>query len=290
MIASMTGFARTEATGPWGTLVCELRSVNHRFLEIGFRLPDALRGLEGDFRRLAQASLKRGKVDCTFSIRAIVAGEAAIDLDPGALDRVIAAVGRVAPRLGAAGSVNVLDILRWPGVLRDAGSDGRDQALLDAARKLLQDSLDELSATRLREGERLRDLIEQRCRALTGYVATVRSRAPEIRARAQAKLQERLAELGVTIDEGRIEQEIAILLQRLDADEELDRLSGHLEETRRIIASNEPAGRRLDFLMQELNREANTLSSKSQDLETTRIAVEMKVAIEQMREQVQNIE
>jgi len=290
MIASMTGFARKEATGTWGTLVCELRSVNHRFLEIGFRLPDGLRGIEGDFRRLAQASLKRGKVDGTFSIRGVAAGEAAIDLDSEALDRVIAAVSRVAPQLGAAGSVNVLDILRWPGVLRDAGSDGQDQALLDAARGLFQEALDELSAARLREGERMRDVIEQRCRALAGYVTTVRGRAPEIRARAQAKLQERLAELGVTVDAGRIEQEIAILLQRLDADEELDRLSGHLEETRRIIASNEPAGRRLDFLMQELNREANTLSSKSQDLETTRIAVEMKVAIEQMREQVQNIE
>ena len=290
MIASMTGFARQEATGPWGALVCELRSVNHRFLEIGFRLPDVLRGLEGDFRRLAQGSLKRGKVDGTFSIRAGAAGEAAIDIDPQALERVIAAVGPLASRLGGAASVNVLDVLRWPGVLRDSGGDARNEALLDTARTVFQQALADLSVARLREGERLREHIEQRCRALSGFVAAVQGRAPEVRARAQTKLQERLAELGATVDSSRIEQELAMLLQRLDTDEELDRLSGHLEETRRIIASNEPAGRRLDFLMQELNREANTLSSKSQDLETTRIAVEMKVAIEQMREQVQNIE
>jgi len=293
MIASMTGFARREVSGAWGTLVCELRSVNHRFLEIGFRLPDALRALEPDFRRLAQAGLKRGKVDCSFSFRGGATAEGSLDIDEAGLSRLLTTLRGIAPQLAGLGeqrSISMLELLRWPGVLRDAGAEAPDEAMLAGARALFQEAVTELATTRSREGERLRDIIEQRCQALIGYVAAVRARAPEIRARSQAKLKERLAELGVSVEQGRIEQEIALLLQRLDADEELDRLSGHLEETQRIIASNEAAGRRLDFLMQELNREANTLSSKSQDLETTRIAVEMKVAIEQMREQVQNIE
>ena len=162
--------------------------------------------------------------------------------------------------------------------------------MLATARRLFADTVEDLVAARTREGVRLRELLEQRCVALEGFVSQVRGRLPEVHTRIRARLQERVAELKGQVDQDRLEQELALLLQRLDVDEELDRLTGHIEEIRRVIAGNEPAGRRLDFLMQELNREANTLSSKSQDLETTRAAVEMKVAIEQMREQVQNVE
>jgi uncharacterized protein (TIGR00255 family) len=185
-------------------------------------------------------------------------------------------------------TVNVLDVLRWPGVLRDDSDVGEE--LLIAAHALFGSTLEELVAARAREGMRLRELLEQRCAGLETLVSYVRTRLPEVHLRVRAKLNERLTELQANVDRDRLEQELALLLQRLDVDEELDRLAGHIVEIRRVINGNEPAGRRLDFLMQELNREANTLSSKSQDIETTRSAVDMKVMIEQMREQVQNVE
>jgi uncharacterized protein (TIGR00255 family) len=185
-------------------------------------------------------------------------------------------------------TVNVIDVLRWPGVLRDDSDSGEE--LLGTARGLFGATLEDLVAARAREGERLRELLEQRCEGLDTLLAQVRARLPEVHSRVRLRLKERLAELQANVDRERLEQELALLLQRLDVDEELDRLAGHIVEIRRVIQGNEPAGRRLDFLMQELNREANTLSSKSQDLETTRSAVDMKVIIEQMREQVQNVE
>src|SRR5579863_6239814 len=288
MIASMTGFARREATGEWGTLVCELRSVNHRFLETGFRLPDELRAAEGELRaRLAQ-KVRRGKVDCTMSYRRPSGVSGSFEVDARALERLLHAAQTVARSLQGPTTLNVLDVLRWPGVLREDGVDG--EPLLAAAGALFAATLDELSAARAREGQRLRELLEQRCRALEGLIGAVRIRVPETQARARTRLKERLAELTAGVDQERLEQELALLLQRLDVDEELERLAGHVAEVRRVIGAGEPAGRRLDFLMQELNREANTLSSKSQDLEMTRSAVDMKVVIEQMREQVQNAE
>jgi uncharacterized protein (TIGR00255 family) len=288
MIASMTGFARREATGEWGTLVCELRSVNHRFLEAGFRLPDELRSAEGELRtRLAQ-KVRRGKVDCSMSYRRPTGAPGVLEVDALALERLLAAAQSVGRALHAPSSVNVLDVLRWPGVLREELVGG--EPLLAAAGALFSTTLDELTATRAREGQRLRELLEQRCTALEGLIAAVRARLPEVQARARTRLAERIAELTAAVDHERLEQELALLLQRLDVDEELERLTGHVAEVRRVIGAGEPAGRRLDFLMQELNREANTLSSKSQDLETTRCAVDMKVLIEQMREQVQNAE
>jgi uncharacterized protein (TIGR00255 family) len=288
MIASMTGFARRETSGPWGSLVCELRSVNHRFLESGFRLPDELRVAESELRQHLLRELKRGKVDCTLTFRPVREGERALNIDAAALERVLAQVRGLASALPERYSINPLDILRWPGVIRDESPAGEE--LLATARRLFADTVEDLVAARTREGVRLRELLEQRCVALEGFVSQVRARLPEVHTRIRARLQERVAELKGQIDQDRLEQELALLLQRLDVDEELDRLTGHIEEIRHVIAGNEPAGRRLDFLMQELNREANTLSSKSQDLETTRAAVEMKVAIEQMREQVQNVE
>jgi uncharacterized protein (TIGR00255 family) len=288
MIASMTGFARREATGAWGTLVCELRSVNHRFLEAGLRLPDELRVAEGELRARLAKQLRRGKVDCSINYRRPAGTAGALEIDGAALERLLAAVQLVARTMPQAAAVSALDVLRWPGVVRDESAVGDE--LLGAAYAVFGVTLDELVAARAREGLRLRELLEQRCTGLETLVADVRARLPEVQARMRARLAERLAELAASADPERLEQELAILLQRLDVDEELERLSGHIAEVRRVIGGNEPAGRRLDFLMQELNREANTLSSKSQDLETTRSAVDMKVLIEQMREQVQNAE
>ena len=198
----------------------------------------------------------------------------------GAVREVLAALPKA--------TVDAVEVLRWPGVVETASPDA--EALLGAGRTLFQQTLDELGAMRLREGKRLGELIEQRCAGLGTLVVQVRARLPEIQARVRSRLHERVAELLASVDRDRIEQELVLQLQRLDVAEELDRLTGHIEETRRVMASGEAAGRRLDFLMQELNREANTLASKSQDLDTTRLTVDMKVLIEQMREQVQNVE
>jgi uncharacterized protein (TIGR00255 family) len=287
MIASMTGFARRELAGSFGTLTCELRSVNHRYLEPGFRLPEELRPLESDLRQQLARSLKRGKVDCTMHLRGAQAGERELRLDPAALERVAGAVREVLAALPKA-TVDAVEVLSWPGVVETASPDG--EALLGAGRSLFQQTLDELGAMRLREGKRLGELIEQRCAGLGALVVQVRARLPEIQARVRSRLHERVAELLASVDRDRIEQELVLQLQRLDVAEELDRLTGHIEETRRVMGSGEAAGRRLDFLMQELNREANTLASKSQDLDTTRLTVDMKVLVEQMREQVQNVE
>jgi uncharacterized protein (TIGR00255 family) len=286
MIASMTGFARQERSGAFGTLVCEIRSVNHRFLDAAVRLPDSCRGLESELRQNLARELRRGKVDCTVLHRPPTA--AALQVDEAALAPLLARTRQLAKQLPEQGRINILDLLRWPGVLREEQLDG--EALHAAVRELFDGTLASLSAARSREGQRLTELIVQRCDALAALIAQVRARLPEVLARVRARIEARLAELGGELNQERVEQEIVLLLHRLDVDEELDRLTGHIEETRRTLAAPEAAGRRLDFLLQEFNREANTLSSKSQDLETTRIAVEMKVAIEQMREQVQNIE
>ena len=232
--------------------------------------------------------MRRGKVDCTLTYRRAQGAGGTLEVDTAALERVLAAVKVVGRSLPASESISALDVLRWPGVLREESASGEE--LLAAAYGVFGATLEELVAARGREGERLRELLEQRCTGLEALVASVRTRLPEVQARVRARLNERVAELAASVDPERMEQELAVILQRLDVDEELERLSGHIDEVRRVIRGAEPAGRRLDFLMQELNREANTLSSKSQDLETTRAAVDMKVLIEQMREQVQNAE
>ena len=209
-------------------------------------------------------------------------------MDEATLAPLITRTKQLAKSLPEQGRINVLELLRWPGVLREEQPD--IEALTAAVRELFDAAVAGLSAARTREGQRLAELITQRCDALAALIVQVRGRLPEVLARVRSRLEERLAELGGQLNQERIEQEIVLLLHRLDVAEELDRLTGHIEETRRTLVAPEAAGRRLDFLLQEFNREANTLSSKSQDLETTRIAVEMKVAIEQMREQVQNIE
>jgi len=302
MIHSMTGFARRETSGAWGQLTCEVRSVNHRYLEPGFRLPEELRGLEGELRQTLPKLLRRGKVDCTVHLRVTRGAERELQVDEATLARVLERVADIADRASGAGlsntintalgitkvQINPMDVLRWPGVLQDSAPD--NDVLTAAARALFTDSVRELVAMRAREGERLRDLVLQRCEALVGLIDAARTQLPELRDRARQRLQTRLVELGATVEATRFEQEVALLLQRADVDEELDRLDAHLAEIRRVLDGEEAGGRRLDFLMQELHREANTFSSKSQELDSTRLAVDMKVLIEQLREQVQNIE
>lgn len=295
MISSMTGFARLEHSGSFGQLTCEVRSVNHRYLEPGFRLPEELRALESELRQTLARELRRGKIDCTIHLRGSHEAERELLVDDEAVDRLLARSRDIAERAAAKGlgtnhasSIDPIEVLRWPGVLRQQATE--TESLHAACRQLFGATVRQLAEARHREGERLQELVEQRCAALTELVATVRARLPEWRQRWRDKLRERLAELAVQVDGERFEQEVALILQRADVDEELDRLDGHLVEIRRVMTGSEAAGRRLDFLMQELNREANTLSSKSQELDTTRIAVDMKVLIEQMREQIQNIE
>jgi uncharacterized protein (TIGR00255 family) len=287
MIRSMTGFARRERQYPWGLLAWELKTVNHRYLEVGCRLPEEFRAAEADFRQAVSSAVRRGKVECSLHFRpATVTG--ALEIDAEALAAVTLRAQQLAAQAGPAARIEVLDLLRWPGVVRDQT---RDSAMLiAAAQALLGEALIELARFRDSEGGRLREALELRCNGLTEFAGRVTERLPEVRARMRAKLLDRIAQLTADVDHERLEQELAILAQRLDVDEELDRLRGHVAEVRKAFAGQEPAGRRLDFLMQELNREANTLSSKSQDIETTRAAVDMKVLIEQMREQVQNIE
>jgi uncharacterized protein (TIGR00255 family) len=286
MISSMTGFARQERSGAFGAVICEIRSVNHRFLDATMRLPDSCRALESELRQVLARDLRRGKVDCTIQHRPPIAGE--LQIDESALTPLLARSRQIAALIPEQGHINVLELLRWPGVLREEHSD--IEALHGVVRSVFEETLQSLSAARVREGQRLSELIVQRCDALAALIAQVRVRLPEVLARVRSRLEERLTELGGELNQERVEQEIVLLLHRLDVAEELDRLGGHIDEARRTLAGPEAAGRRLDFLLQEFNREANTLASKSQDLETTRIAVEMKVAIEQMREQVQNIE
>jgi uncharacterized protein (TIGR00255 family) len=287
MIRSMTGFARRERQFPWGLLAWELKTVNHRFLEMGCRLPEEFRVGEADFRQAVAGAVRRGKVECALHFRpAVPAGS--IEVDAALLSSLSQRAQQIAAQAGAAARIDALELLRWPGVIRDGS---RDLApMIAAAHALLADALTELARFRDSEGARLRDSLEQRCAGLIEFTTHVLDRLPEVRARMRAKLLERIAQLVSEVDHDRLEQELAILAQRLDVDEELDRLRGHVAEVRKTFDGQEAAGRRLDFLMQELNREANTLSSKSQDIETTRAAVDMKVLIEQMREQVQNIE
>jgi uncharacterized protein (TIGR00255 family) len=288
MIRSMTGFARRERQGPWGLLICELRTVNHRYLEISLRLPEELKALDVEIRQAIGAALRRGKVDANLYLKSAAGAQRSLELDNGLLDEVLARVEQVRSRLKDPAPVSPLDLLRWPGVVREAEVDAAP--VLAAAGELLREALAELNDTRSREGQRIRDLLLTRCAAMRAQVVIVKNRLPEISQRLRDRIVERIGQLGVAPDPDRLEQELVLYAHKMDVDEEIDRLSGHLDEVGAVLNSPEPAGRRLDFLMQELNREANTLSSKSQDSETTKAAVDMKVAIEQMREQVQNVE
>ena len=288
MLKSMTGFARAERTTPAGLLAWEIRSVNHRYLEVGLRLPEELRASESEYRRAIGTAARRGKVDASFYARPGPASGRELSLDSDLLDALIERAGAVRRRLGAEGRIDAVDLLRWPGVVREAERDAA--GLAAAATELLSEALAAFTASRASEGERIAQMLATRAAQVTGIIGAVNARLPEVQARIRAKMQERLAALRAEANPERLEQEIAILLQKMDVAEELDRLGSHVEELGATLSSGDAVGRKLDFLMQEFNREANTLSSKSQDVETTRQAVELKVLIEQMREQIQNVE
>jgi len=288
MIRSMTAFARQQEHGEYGELTWEIRSVNHRFLETTVRLPEDLRGIEPVVRERVTARLGRGKVECNLRFKTLGPGAAELRVNEALVEQIMAAADRMAHRLHSSHNPSIMDILRWPGVLESAEMDLTP--VQEAAVALLDKAIDTLVETREREGDRLAQLIVQRVEAMRGQVEIARERMPFVIEGVRARLKARLDEVAGDLDQERLEQEMALLAQRLDVDEEMDRLRTHLDEVSRVLEQDEPVGRRLDFLMQELNREANTLGSKSADSETTAISVEMKVLIEQMREQVQNIE
>ena len=286
MIRSMTAFASGERGTPWGVLGCELRSVNHRFLETGLRLADDLRALEPLLRERVAARVQRGKLDLVMRLRA---PEAAVSLAVN--EPLLERLGELARRLDARFPrlrVEFTELLQLPGVLQAPSTDG--EALQVQALELLDQVLEEFVIAREREGAKLAVAIAERVDAIERIAAQVRELVPAIREGQRAKLAARLADLAQPVDPGRAEQELVLWLQKLDVDEELDRLASHIAEIRRILGQREPVGRRLDFLLQEFNREANTLGSKSVDARTSAAAVELKVLIDQVREQVQNIE
>ncbi|HOP16018.1 MAG: YicC family protein [Gammaproteobacteria bacterium] len=288
MIRSMTAFAREQGHGEYGELTWEIRSVNHRFLESTVRLPEELRAIEPVVREQVTLRLGRGKVECNLRFKAATAAATELKVNDGLVDQILAAADKMAHRLHSSHQLSIMDLLRWPGVLESAEQDFTP--LQEAAVELLDKTIDSLLEAREREGGRLSELIAQRVTSMRAQVELARERMPQVIAAVRERLRSRLAEVAETLDQARLEQEMALLAQRLDVDEEMDRLRTHLDEVERVLKQDEPVGRRLDFLMQELNREANTLGSKSADSETTAVSVEMKVLIEQMREQVQNIE
>ena len=288
MIRSMTAFARRQVRDTFGELTWEVRSVNHRFLEASVRLPEELRAIEPVVRERVNQRLGRGKIDCGLRYQSGGAAVGEIRINEAMVKQLLDAANGMMRHLHSSPLPTIMDIMRWPGVLETAQQDFTP--VQQAAAALLEEVLDELIESREREGERLAELIRQRVAAMRTQVVRARERMPQVIQGVRERLAARLAEISESLDKDRLEQEMALLAQRLDVDEEMDRLNTHLDEVERVLAADEPVGRRLDFLMQELNREANTLGSKSADSETTAISVEMKVLIEQMREQVQNLE
>jgi uncharacterized protein (TIGR00255 family) len=283
----MTAFARQESQQSWGTLTWEVRSVNHRYLEPHLRIPEQLRELEGSLRETLRKRLSRGKVECM--LRFVPEEQAqTLQVNEAFAKQLLAATEQMEQLMPVSQTLNPLDLLRWPGVLQDVQID-MDEVKREAL-KLFNKAMDDLHAGREREGKELALLIEQRLDAISVVVTDVRTKLPQILLNQRNMLKTRVTDLGVDLDPQRLEQEVVLLAQKADVDEEMDRLDTHVQEVRRILKQKEPVGRRLDFLMQELNREANTLSSKSIVTDTTQSAVELKVLIEQMREQIQNIE
>jgi uncharacterized protein (TIGR00255 family) len=289
MIHSMTGFASIEQQATFGRLAWEMRSVNHRYLEIGLRLPEEFRSMEPLIRDMLSTQLSRGKVDANLRFtRNQDASESELVLNTGLAQRLLDMHKELQQLSTIRKEADLNQLMRWPGVVseRTPDSESMQQAVLE----LLARGIAELNASRRREGAKLVSLIQERLDNVSMVVQQVRGWLPEIRAALRQRLLNRIADLPQPLEPGRLEQEIAFLAQKIDVDEELDRLDAHVTEARRVVTLAEPVGRRLDFLMQEFNRESNTLSSKSIDQRSTQAAVELKVLIEQMREQVQNIE
>ncbi|WP_455209367.1 YicC/YloC family endoribonuclease [Kaarinaea lacus] len=287
MVRSMTAFARQTVESDLGTLTLELKSVNHRFSEVSLRLPEELRPVESKIRDRISQVVNRGKIDASLRYQAPVVAEG-FEIDRELVKKLAATSKDVEAELPGIAPIRMADVLKWPGVIKTPEIDA--ERLTTITMTLLDAALKELAETREREGEKLKQLLLDRCTAMASEVSNVQQRIPVAIEALRQRLKDKLAEWKVELDETRLEQEVVFLCNKSDVAEEMDRLQAHIEEVKRVLEEKKPVGRRLDFLMQELNREANTLASKSPDTEMTRASVELKVLIEQMREQVQNIE
>lgn len=288
MIQSMTAFARAQGQGAWGSAVCELRSINHRYLEMAIRMPEALHELETAMRERIRHYIRRGKIECHFRYQPGDVAGTAITINTHLAQELCKATDVIGAMLTHAAPVNAMNILQWPGILQIAETDL--DTIQDEILQLLDKALQDLVEARLREGAELKQLFLQRLESMKTELAKVRNRLPEIYSSQRARLIARFKDAKVELDSARFEQELVLFAQKIDVAEELERLDAHISEVRRILKHGGVSGRRLDFLMQELNREANTLGAKSVDVDTTRASVELKVLIEQIREQVQNVE
>ena len=288
MIHSMTAFARESATTEQGVLTVELRSVNHRYLDCSFKLPDVLRPLEQRLREQATAALGRGKLDCLIRLQSNPSRSGEWQVDKQQLERLLGAARDIEKAMEQSRPMSALEVLQFPGIC--SAQEQSEELLLKEAGALFAKALEDLKSNRAREGSKLAQLVLDRLQRLETEVAQTRRELPELMQQQRQRVITRISELDLETDQGRLEQELVYMAQKADVDEELDRLDAHVTEIRRALDKGGPCGRRLDFLMQELNREANTLSSKSVSSSTTQSAVELKVLIEQMREQIQNIE
>ncbi len=288
MIQSMTAFAREQNQGKWGSAVCELRSINHRYLELMVRLPDTLHEFESAIRERIRHYIKRGKIECYLRYQPGDVAGTEITINTHLATELCLANETIAKLLKNSPTIDTMEILKWPGILQIAEVDL--EAIEDEILQLVEKALQDLVSAREREGEELKQLFLQRLEGMKTEIAKVRKLMPEILHEQRERLIKRFADAKIELDSGRLEQEIVLFAQKTDVMEELDRIDAHISEVRRVLKQGGVAGRRLDFLMQELNREANTLGAKSVNVETTRASVELKVLIEQIREQVQNVE
>lgn len=285
---SMTGFARSEHKCEWGTISCELKSVNHRYLDIYFRMPESLREFEHLLRHQIKSRVSRGKVECALQLQIVSDKSKSSGFDQEAAKAVIQAAEAISSQIQNPAAIDPLEVLRMPGVATSADIDS--DALKTAVETALGQALEQHAAMRLREGNEMARVVDERIDSIGEQVSLVKRIVPEIRENLKQRLLDKLEQLDIEASPERLEQELVMQAQRMDVDEEIDRLETHMAEVRRTLTQDKPIGRRLDFLMQELNREANTLGSKSQAVESTNVSVELKVLIEQMREQIQNIE
>ena len=288
MIKSMTAYGRTEQSGDWGEASCEIRTVNHRYLEMSLRLPEELRFLEQKIRERISGKLKRGKVDCYIRFTHQETTNDALPVNQELLEKVIETAEATAEKLKTPSPINPLEVLRWPGVLDKDVPD--PEKIGGPILEIIDQTLDAVVATRQREGEKIREMVLERCQSAKEIVANVYEIMPVIQNNIRGKLVLRAEELTSEFNQERLEQELLLLAQKMDVTEEMDRLNAHIDEVNRVLEQNDPVGRRLDFLMQEMNRESNTLGSKSAHMDTTNSSVDLKVIIEQIREQIQNIE
>lgn len=288
MIHSMTAFARAQSQGPWGSAVCELKSVNHRYLEIRVHLPDSLYELEQPMHEYLRQNLKRGKLECYFRFQAAEAGDKPIQINHVLAKRLIEANEEIAKFFPETVVINPMNILQWPGVIqaREENLEGVHKEMMS----LLETAVKDFLATRLREGDDLKNIFMQRLDGLKAEAEKAKERIPAILQHQRERLLKHFSDVQLEMDKQRLEQEMVMFTQKIDVIEEIERIETHVAEVRRVLKQGGAVGRRLDFLMQELNREANTLGSKSVDVETTRASLEMKVLIEQLREQMQNVE